>query len=133
MKVTNFELSKKLSEIGFKADSHLFYTKRKELWWNEKHGLNPEKEPEFLCYAYDLETILEALPKNIIADGSSDGADLEISFEYQEIGYQYDGAVTYFEDGNTEIKIDFSENEPLVDTAAHLLILLFEKGLIKFE
>ncbi len=137
MKVTSYEISKKLSEIGFKAES--------DFVWNQ--GVKGDDETYYLAYdneenpyqwdlvnpilAYDLETLLEALPMVI----EQNGKIYELTIN-QRVLFDY-----LDEDGNELVaygKVIFSVNnriikyESLADTAAKLLILLHEKGLIKF-
>ena len=82
MKVTNLETSKKLKELGFEAET-VFY-------WNQAHencddtyylAYDEEDNPHSFeltneIKAYDLETILEALPDEIILSKE----DKEIEF-----------------------------------------------------
>lgn len=145
MEVTSFEISKKLAEIGFGAE-HVF------CWYSNSEsnvlecgkcgsmsqivikddGLEEvishhEFAFPFAFPAFGLETILEALPSNIIF--SYCGSELQLT--KSAIGY-------YGLEGNSEdgfaifLEIEKEENESLTDCAAKLLIKLHEKGLIKF-
>lgn len=117
MKLTSFDISKKLAEIGFKPEvkncSHFCFI----------------QDPK--VFGYDLETILEALPKEIPSNTRYSNF-LRIDFESREIAYYSDCAISYFSDGNTEMAGPFIADS-LVDTAALLLILLHEKGIINFK
>jgi hypothetical protein len=111
MKTTSFEISKKLAEIGFKAEAH--------------HKLHCFKD-DFLYSYYDLETILEALPKEIERDN---GFNIGLRFWWADgaswIGYQnFSGFI---------ITVYANQNELLADTAARLLILLHEEGIVNFN
>ena len=146
MKTTNYELSKKLFGIGFKAETD-------KLWVETSFGRSvprsiqlltsdqfyysiecyridyePHLKPKKLCRAYDLETILEALPGFL--DGNEGGefnhCSLELSIGYGQISYS--GILN----GGLNIIINKTRDESLADTAARLLILLHEKDLIEF-
>ena len=130
MKVTNFEISKKLAEIGFEAEANFVYRKADRELLVYPYGLMKESSvKERFCLAYDLETILEALPMVI----EQDGKIYELTIN-QRVRFDY-----LDEDGNELVaydgKVIFSVNnriikyESLADTAAKLLILLYAKGL----
>jgi hypothetical protein len=56
MKTTNFENSKKLAEIGFKVESETRKHDPKNFVMGQKY------------WSYDLETILQTLPKTLVLD-----------------------------------------------------------------
>lgn len=111
MKTTNFEISKKLAEIGFKPNDE-----ESKIW-------NYEGQVKWEYPAYDLETLIDALPKNI-------GSNQQLRIWFGEdtfIGYQnWNGFVP-------ELTIKQKENESLADTAGRLLIKLHETGIINFK
>lgn len=108
MKVTNYEISKRLKELGFKAESVFTWTRDKKIFHiAEVDGYMETK-------AYDLETILEALPKNALY------------FEFGLKGNQF--LVKSCED-----MVFQKKDESLADTAARLLIILIEKGLVEVK
>ena len=118
-KTTNFEISKKLAEIGFNKETNFYYRKTdKELFINTPPNLkNPE---EFFLKSYDLEILLDVLPNQF---GQS---LLQITMLGNQalIGYEL-------------LRIELSslvdgKNESLADTAGRLIIELHEKNLIKF-
>ena len=119
MKTTNLEISKKLKEIGFDAETeHYWHT------INNKIELHHVARGGFGDYkSYDLETLIDALPKKI-----HDNLQLRVWFdEYNFIGYQnWDGFVP-------KLTIKQKENESLADTAGRLIIKLFEAGIINFK
>lgn len=129
MKKTSYETSKKLAEAGFKAETDFYWAK-----WNQgEPELLHEKEqtPNLIeqVPAYDLETILEALPKQ--RDFFSRGiGKYELRIWYHEnkmfIGYQN------FDGFDKLLTLEQEENKSLADTAARLLLLLHKKNLIKF-
>lgn len=134
MKVTSFEISKKLAEIGFNPEEddstgHCFWCRMpsSEVELFDYSGINNfTRGFEELCRAYDLETILDALPKEILILGSW----FELSFKKDRIFYRI-----YHDDGGVEtalVRVK-DQNESLADTAARLLIKLHEAGLVKFE
>ena len=106
MKTTSYEISKKLKEIGFKAEAH--------------HKLRCFKD-DFLYSYYDLETILEALPNQLgqsFLQITMLGNQALIGYEMQRI------ELSSLVDG---------KNESLADTAARLLILLDKEGIVNFN
>lgn len=116
MKTTSYEISKKLKEIGFKAEAH--------------HKLRCFKD-DFLYSYYDLETILEALPAIINKNRDHGWGHFgeELSLKKHEIGYYYQD----YDVITCKIVVKKEESESLADTAARLLILLESKGLINFK
>jgi hypothetical protein len=127
MKKTSYETSKKLAEAGFKAETEFYWVK-----WNEgEPELVHEKEqtPALIekVGAWDLETILEALPSEIdegfrrlrVFPNFVDCEDKKM-----RIGYYYSD---FFGGAIRKIK---SDNESLANTAARLLLSLHEKNLI---
>ena len=121
MKVTSYEISKKLKEIGFKTETEINwveyqkYDRDKEIiTWHEDERVETWESVNSLCRAYDLETILEALPRRI--EGQQ-----KLCFDKDSFGY--------FEAES----IKRLQKESLTDCAARMLILLHEKGLIKFD
>lgn len=129
MKITNSEISKKLKEIGFDVETDFYWVK-----WNEglpalvhKSEITPaliEKVP-----AYDLETLIDALPK-------------KIQFKQEEYCFwmQWSGCsdclllgYVYGNSRAIELEVWQLENESLADTAGRLIITLWEKEIIKFK
>ena len=127
MKKTSYETSKKLAEAGFKAETDFYWVK-----WNAgEPELVHEKEqtPALIekVGAWDLETILEALPSEI--DEGFRRLCVFSNFVNDEnkkmrIGYYYSD---FFGEVIRKIK---SDNESLANTAARLLLLLHKKNLI---
>lgn len=120
MKTTNFEISKRLAEIGFRAECSYFYfhSDNNDCEANslEKYGFDKisECDIEDKYYpAYDLETLLDALP--------------EINKQLPLLCF--DG-IGYLDPVN--IGLSRNKNESLADTAGRMIILLHEKNLIKF-
>ena len=113
MKTTNFEISKKLAEIGFKKNSIIGYFTSKCGGGGRFYVSDGIRDGYTLeCYLFDLETLLDALPNTI-------SGPLMI---YKE-GMYYQESM---------IEVAKLENESLADCAGKLLILLYEKNLIKF-
>lgn len=110
MKTTNYEISKQLAEAGFEAASETL-----------KH------DPENFSFgarfrAYDLETILEALPEGIsFWDSWHELRIYKNYFVYEKVS------------GIGEYECVREENESLADAAARLLIKLHENDLINFN
>lgn len=125
MKTTSYEISKKLAEIGFEGDAINYYRigESDTVW----HLLELQFEGIDNHYpAYDLETILEALRKVKWFNCRITKSD--VNFGYCEI----------YRDKNKELQertfsVSNLNDESLADTAARLLILLHEKGIVKFN
>ena len=104
-KTTNFEISKKLREIGFKV-------KTCDEWFP----------------SYDLETLLDVLPKSIKYCGDT-------YYFWMTYSGSSDCYIIGYSSGQlrkTELEKYSKENESIVDTAGRLIILLHQKNLIKF-
>ena len=134
MKTTSYEISKQLAEAGFEAETEFYCVK-----WNEGEPELVHESQQTLNLiesvpAWDLETILEALPKNIITypDEKITEQPIEkLRLEMDEIGYYFSDKDDYGRD-NCFTYLHREESESLVDTAARLLLLLHENNLIKF-
>lgn len=109
MKTTNFEISKKLKEAGLEAD-----------------GKGNVK-------AYDLETILDALPSVIEREGS--GNNIYFKMNKNRVWYENSCNCDSSEycPVNIYYRIDRQKNESLADTAGKMLIKLYEAGIINFK
>lgn len=141
MKTTSYEISKKLKEAGFEAETEYYWhtiNDKIELLHVARAGLGDIK-------AYDLETLLDALPDSIIREYKSknDGTvkkfkerliiekseiryscdDIENADDanryYQEYGYMQD--ITIFKKFN---------DKSLADTAGKMWLMLKEKGIV---
>lgn len=120
MKTTNYEISKKLAKIGFKAET-IFCWQVDHI--NDDINLGcwsvipNDRMPHFeYILAYDLETILEALPESIEQDARITHLELNKNF----IGYTSDTR------DNDKLEMNKEKSESLANTAARLLILLIE-------
>ena len=116
MKVTNLEVSKKLQEIGFKAETEFGYCAKKQL----DYPINSDSKSHIK--AYDLETILKALPKEIFHKRCTG------TFKYS-----MSSQLLYYDGFKHDDIFVTQKDESLANTAARLLILLHEKGLIQFD
>lgn len=137
MKVTSFEISKKLAEIGFKAETDKCWSKIRSSRLQDFELVTLDYQVPANCdewtLAYDLETILDALPKEIKNIG------------YLHLGWRDDLSdksqwmIGYMNDEFESYKIStiqeplLKPNESLANTAARLLIKLYEAGLVKFK
>jgi hypothetical protein len=123
-KTTNFEISKKLSEIGFNKETNFYYRKNdKELFINTPPNL---KDPgEFFLKSYDLEILIDALPKEREGFGGDAYFKMDKNGLWYERSWNCPREINYY--------IEKLENESLADTAGRLIILLHKKNLIKFE
>ena len=129
MKTTSYEISKKLKEAGFDAQSSFFWCRLdKDLI--RIHISQSHSVPESLdkIKAYDLETLLDALPAFI----EHNNITYDLWVWNNGIGYypnydKYSGEGVY----NMENGIyEFGDDESLADTAGKMWLLLKEKGLI---
>ena len=126
MKTTNFEISKKLKEIGFVAEFNFHYkaTDPVNLYDSGYEDYKERNTP-----AYDLETLLDALPKKI------QFKQKEYCFWMQWSGCS-DCLLLGYVYGNLraiELEVWQLENESLADTAGRMLIKLDEAGIINFN
>jgi len=142
MKTTNYELSKELSQIGFSKLTDFYHVADADCsskgedpgdynleYLGEGSGNLYKSKTCFCIPAYDLDTLIEALPNSLFKYNRR--YELEINFVRQELGYfYYFNQYSYFEIDRLE-SIFFKE-ESLADTAARLLIILHEKGFVKF-
>ena len=129
MKTTNYEISKKLLEAGFGKGSAFAHFKSKcgggdILYVFE--GIKGGYEAEF--FSYDLETILDALPKKIKFK------EKEYCFWMQWSGSS-DCYIMGYVYGNlraTELEVSRydDENKSLADIAGEMWLILKKKGLI---
>ena len=155
MKTTNFEISKKLKEAGFE-DSYIY------AWYSDSEGLpwiqeiqhakptavnkyREEVKLTFTAPAYDLETILDALPDSITREyKSKENGEVKefkekLIIEKNEIRYSCDDienaddANRYFQEYGYMQDIGvfkkFDENS-LADTAGRMWLELKEKGIV---
>ena len=120
MKTTNYEISKKLKEIGFEADFNFHYKATDSINLYDS-GYEDYKEKNIP--SYDLETLLKAFP-NITG----------IDYENGEIHYQnsYTDYLSKRDGIRTEFYYKMDKNELLVDAVGKLLLKeLREFGIIK--
>lgn len=122
MEVTSLDISKKLAEIGFKANTP-YYWYIYDQGIQMRHIAEGDGRGNYKCY--DLETILKTLPMGIDRDDKR--YDLVIE---QRVFFYYSD-----DDGNEleEFSIMQKGEESLADTAAQLLIQLYEAGIVKFK
>lgn len=121
MKTTNFEISKKLKEIGFEAEFNFHYkaTDHVNLYDSGYEDYKEENTP-----TYDFETLFNILPKTY------NKKQLKIWVWYNSVYIIYQDSDGFIEESITTKK---QKNETLADTAGRLLIKLFEAGIINFK
>ena len=140
MKTTNFEISKKLKEIGFEAEFNFHYkaTDNINLYDSGYEDYKEENTP-----SYDLETLIEALPDSITReyksreDGTIREFEEKLLISKNEIWYKcYD--IETSDDANEywreygygqDISI-YKWDDSLVNIAGKMLIKLYEAGII---
>ena len=121
-KTTNYEISKKLKEIGFEADFNFHYKATDSI---NLYDSGYEDYKERNIPSYDLETLLKAFP-NITG----------IDYENGEIHYQnsYTDYLSKRDGIRTEFYYKMDKNELLVDAVGKLLLKeLREAGIINFN
>jgi hypothetical protein len=132
-KTTNYEISKKLAEIGFDKETNFYYRKTdKELFINTPPDL--KNSEEFFLKSYDLEILLDALPSRIETENWGGWIRYIIYFRMNKNGLWYENLC--WDSSACPVEkhhyIKINENESLADIAGRMLILLHEKNLIKF-
>ena len=125
MKTTNYEISKKLKEIGFEADFNFHYKATDSI---NLYDSGYEDYKERNIPSYDLETILDALPKKIKFK------EKEYCFWMQWSGSS-DCYIMGYVHGNlraTELEVSRydDENKSLADIAGEMWLILKKKGLM---
>jgi glutathionylspermidine synthase len=115
MKTTNLEISKKLKEAGFEAETDFGYHK------SGQFPLQKLLVSDTLSHikAYDLETILDSFPKE---------TEIRISNLTKERIFYLDSWWKNIRGNEASIAIE--DNESLADTAGKMWLLLKERGLI---
>ena len=150
MKTTSYEISKKLKEAGFEAETDYNFIKRnnQEVFLiniKELSGIEIMNEIGVFIESYDLETILDALPDSIIReyksknDSSVNKFKERLIIEKNEIRYSCDDienaddANRYYQEYGYMQDISlfkkFNDNS-LADTAGRMWLLLKEKGMV---
>lgn len=159
MKTTSYEISRQLAEAGFEAETEFYCVK-----WNEGEPElvhESQQTPNLIesVPAWDLETILEALPSRITNENFDkvpswnletilevlpsritnenifiQRIDYYLRLSKEEIWYENECNCDSDESCPVDQRFEVSriKNESLADTAARLLLLLHEKNLIKF-
>jgi hypothetical protein len=130
-KTTNFEISKKLKEIGFKKETEFFLYLNEpycDAWHISEEGQILANKKDDCLPSYNLETLLDALPKSMKYCGDT-------YYFWMTYSGSSDCYIIGYSSGQlrkTELEKSSKENESLVDIAGRLIILLHEKNLIKF-
>jgi len=112
-KTTNYEISKKLAEIGFKPENL-----EDQIW-------NYDGQEKWQYSAYDLETILDNIC--FVIENKENKKVYWFTMNQQNMGY-----ITFEGEVDIEFYTPRQKGESLADTAGRMLILLHEKNLIKF-
>lgn len=136
MKTTNYEISRQLAEAGFKGEHDFSWYKKKSgkkllnysrcgtvIFQNSKDRILDYYE--FCFPAYDLETILEALPKRIDINGV--GCRFEM-YSFADLDRNELISIGYMRTRNFTVLS--SKNESLADTAAKMWLKLKKENLI---
>jgi hypothetical protein len=128
-KTTNYEISKKLAEIGFNKETNFYFTEIAPDKFEAQYYTNNKEY--LLLKSYDLETLLDALPREIPHKNHKKLfgmlVNLTINFipkkDIVNIGYSF-GSFDFIETKKN--------NESLADTAGRMIIELYNNNLIKF-
>ena len=150
MKTTNYEISKKLKEIGFNTSAEKCWAKIR-LSKTQEFTLIPLTFDVFAnCDewfpSYDLETLIDALPDSITRkyksneDGTIKEFEEKLLIDKSEIYYRCydietsDDANEFWREYRYEQNISiYHWNDSLANLAGKMLIKLFEAGIIKFN
>jgi hypothetical protein len=135
-KTTNYEISKKLAEIGFKAEAEKCWAKIRHSVSSEFVLVNLDFQVPQHCdewvLSYDLETLLDVLPKKMTNKYGKEFT-LKISFDVSNwIYYVYKNDYIFLSENYIHCQMESEKNESLADTVGRFIILLHEKNLIKF-
>jgi hypothetical protein len=122
-KTTNYEISKKLAEIGFDKETNFYFTEIAPDKFKAEYYSNNNKY--FLLKSYDLEILINALPEKIKV-GIDRTPQSKFYFDKISFGYAKEPKIEF------QFYCRIQENESLADTAGRMIILLHEKNLIKF-
>jgi hypothetical protein len=139
MKVTNLKTSQKLKELGFETYTEFYHIADEKCISQGSDADDYELEHIdcghlhrlqkcFNYPAYDLETILEALPKSIEINDEEGRRLFPLRIDKDKIEYRL-GTEYYSEPSGYEE--DIKENESLANTAGRLLIKLLKDNIIK--
>jgi hypothetical protein len=123
-KTTNYEISKKLAEIGFDKETNFYFTEIAPDKFKAEYYTNNNKY--FLLKSYDLETLLDALPEKIKV-GIDRAPQSKFYFDKISFGYAKEPKIEF------QFYCRIQKSESLADTAGRLIILLESKNLIKFK
>ena len=142
MKTTNYEISKKIKEIGFEARTNFYFDTRTykaipdEVFYKSAFD---KEEFEHCLPSYDLETLLDALPSKITTKFKGDEIEETFRIYKGEIRYSVsaDEVEYYIENYDYYMKFGFCvkdwEGETYADAAGRLLIKLHEAGIVNFK
>lgn len=128
MKTTNYEISKQLKKNGLSKKFGFidyYYNTDKQLRrrYQESYCSTDKENTQVDCFSYDLETILEALPNSIrLPEYPPYYLGFSLVIRKHSIGYGSESGISFIKE----------KNESFADAAARLLLLLYEKNLIKF-
>jgi hypothetical protein len=122
-KTTNYEISKKLAEIGFDKETNFYFTEIAPDKFKAEYYSNNNKY--FLLKSYDLEILINALPEKIKV-GIDRPPQSKFYFDKISFGYAKEPKIEF------QFYCRIQENESLADTAGRMIILPHEKNLIKF-
>ena len=123
-KTTNYEISKKLAEIGFKAEAEKCWAKIRHSVSSEFNLVNldfavPQNCDEWVL-SYDLEILLNALPHNFMLEKKIKFLNMNQS----EIGYKTGSSDIY----DYQLLCHRMKEESLAETAGRLIIWLHENN-----
>ncbi len=126
-KTTNYEISKKLAEIGFDKETNFYFTEVAPDKFEAQYYTNNKEY--LLLKSYELETLLEFAFNNIenfcICDRGVSVAEFLSDYDNWHGHYKIVD--------NLDISIGFKETKiSYADAIGQLIILLHEKNLIKF-
>jgi hypothetical protein len=126
-KTTNYEISKKLKEIGFDKETNFYFTEVAPDKFEAQYYTNNKKY--LLLKSYELETLLEFAFNNI-----EDFRIYDRGVSVAEFLSDYDNWHGHYKIvDNLDISIGFKETKiSYADAIGKLIILLHEKNLIKF-
>lgn len=120
LKTTSFEVSKQLLEIGFKQEPCFM--------WKDKDTCEPFQEGKDSIPSYDLETLIDSLPRKL--ELPNEKQCYSLSLETPIKGHDY---IKYANVSRRRLFCIQKENDLFVNTVAKLILQMHKEGFVNFD